>query len=190
MNSSEGLCLHDSFGSRRAASVASVRSEAAAASEPISVGSELIPPLHKAELFSNAAGSSMISYLWKEKKYTAAVSERSKKMWEKQPCRHQGERRRRGEGAPGPGSVSPAVHGRPYQTKHPHSSLQGTSFLLSGKPGNLAARQFYPLQIFKSKGKFSVLNNHSNKLSMFFCMCGYNYQEKHLLCVLKHGKIN
>lgn len=63
MNSSRGLCLHDSFGSRRAASAASARSEALPASEPVSVGSETIPPQHKAGLFRKAAGSSMISYL-------------------------------------------------------------------------------------------------------------------------------
>lgn len=98
MNSSKGLYLQDSFGSRRDASVAPVRSAAVPASEPIWVGSEMIPLLHKAELFSNAAGSSTISYVWKDKKYTAAVSERTKKMWQEQPCRHQSERRRRGEG--------------------------------------------------------------------------------------------
>lgn len=74
-------------------------------------------------------------------------------------------------------SVSMAVYRRP------HSG--------SGKPGNLAARQaIYPLQTFKSKGKFSVLDKHSNKLAMFISVCGYSYQEKHLLCVLKHIKIN
>lgn len=123
VNSTKELCLQDSFGSRRAARVAPVRPEAVPASEPISVGSGIIPLLHKTELFSNVAGSTMISYLWKDKKYTAAVSERSKKMWEKQPCRHQSERRRKGEGAPGTGSVSPAAHGRTHQVQCPHCSL-------------------------------------------------------------------
>lgn len=106
------------------------------ASEPISVNSEMIPSLHKAELFSNTAGSCMISYLWQDKKYTAVVSDKSKKMWEKELCRHQSERRRRGEGAPGTGSVSPAVHGKPCQSKCPHCSLYRTRLWLTGKPGN------------------------------------------------------
>lgn len=40
MNGRKELCLHDRFGSRRAASVASVRPEAVLASEPISVDSD------------------------------------------------------------------------------------------------------------------------------------------------------
>jgi len=59
-------------------------------------------PLPKAEPIIETGGTSMITYLRKVKKHCAAAGvEGSEKTGKQELCKHQGQRRRRGRGAPG-----------------------------------------------------------------------------------------